>query len=111
MRRLWRHHPYLVASFVLATVLTLFFAGRLVRQTLYWSDPAHHQEQLQGWMTLGYVAKSWHLPAAEIATALGIDPSQRPQPLSEIAKARGIPEAQLIGAVQAAIADFAAKAP
>ncbi|WP_395005520.1 hypothetical protein [Cypionkella sp.] len=110
MRRIWQHHPFLVLSFVLAAALTLFFAGRLVRQTLYWSDPAHHQEQVQGWMTPRYIAKSWHLPAAEIEAALGMAPSQRPQPLSEIAATRGIPEAQLIGEVQAAIANFAAKA-
>ena len=109
MRRLWRHHPYLLASFVLATALTLFFAGRLVRQSLYWSDPAHHEQQVQGWMTLGYVAKSWHLPVSQLEAALQQAPSKRPKPLSQIAKARGVLVAQVIAELDAAVAALRAQ--
>lgn len=109
MRRLWRHHPFLVASFVLAMGLTLFFAARLLRQTLYWSDPAHHQEQVQGWMTLGYIAKSWQLPAPLIEAALGLSASQRPQPLTQIASERGLSQAQMIAEVAQAVAQLRAQ--
>jgi acyl dehydratase len=55
MGRLWKQRPLLVSAFVLACALTLFFGGRLVVQTIYWANPAHHNQQVQGWMTVGSV--------------------------------------------------------
>jgi hypothetical protein len=107
MLRLWRQRPILVSAFVLATALTLFFGGRLIVQAVYWSDPAHHNQQVQGWMTVGYIAKSWHLKGPDLDAAAGLPGPKakgHPQPLTEIAKDRGVPLAQVIAEVEAAIA-------
>lgn len=112
MLTLWRQRPVLVSAFVLATALTLFFGGRLVVQAVYWSNPAHQNQQVQGWMTVGYIARSWQLKGPQLDAEAGL-PTPRakghPQPLSEIAKDRGVPVSQVIAEVEAAIARLKAK--
>jgi hypothetical protein len=114
MLNLWRKRPMLVSAFLLAVALTLFFGVRLVRHTLYWADPAHHNEAIQPWMTVGYIAKSWHLDGPEI-DALAHLPGPKdyghPPPLSEIAKDRGVPVAKVIKEVEAAISVLKAQQP
>lgn len=112
MLRLAKQRPFLVAAFVLATALTLFFSVRLVARAIYWSNPAHHNEMVQEWMTVGYIAKSWRLDPAELDLAAGLPGPQakgHPQPLVEIAKDRGVPVADVIAEVTAAIAVIKAK--
>lgn len=114
MLALWRQRPWLVSLFVLATVLTLFFGARLLVQAIYWSDPAHQNQQVQGWMTVGYIGRSWHLDARELDAAAGLPAPQikgHPQPLSEIAADRGVPVAQVIAEVEAAIVALKAAEP
>ena len=114
MLALWRQRPLLVSLFVLATVLTLFFGVRLIGQAIYWSDPAHQNQRVQGWMTVGYIGLSWHLDVRELDTAAGLPAPQlkrHPQPLSEIAADRGVPVAQVIAEVEAAIALLKQAAP
>lgn len=112
MLRLVKQRPFLVAAFVLATALTLFFSVRLVARAVYWSDPAHQNEMVQEWMTVGYIARSWHINPTELDEAAGLpDPRVKghPQPLIEIAKDRGVPVSQVIDEVTAAIAAIKAK--
>ena len=107
MWALWRQRPFLVSAFVLAMALTLFFGGRLVVQAVYWSNPAHHNQEGQGWMTVGYIARSWQLKAPELNATAGLPAPKakgHPQPLSEIARDRGVPVSQVIAEVEAAIA-------
>lgn len=107
MFALWRQRPVLVSLFVLASMLTVFFGARFVGQALYWADPAHHHQRVEGWMTVGYIARSWHLEARDLdklADLPGPKAKNRPQPLSEIAADRGVPLAELIAEVEAAIA-------
>jgi hypothetical protein len=109
MGRLWKQRPLLVSAFVLACALTLFFGGRLVVQTIYWANPAHHNQQVQGWMTVGYIARSWHVKAPELDALAGLPgPAAKghPQPLSEIARDRGVALSQVIAEVEAAIAQL-----
>ncbi|MDA3857806.1 MAG: hypothetical protein PF480_06150 [Roseovarius sp.] len=73
MRRLlvaWRNHPWLVSGFLTAFGVTLFFTARMITSTVYWSDPEHRDQTIQGWMTPGYVARSWSIPRSELETAL-----------------------------------------
>jgi hypothetical protein len=114
MLKLWKQRPLLVSAFFLALALTLFFGFRLVRHTLYWADPAHRNESVQPWMTVGYIAKSWHLKAPDIDALAHLPGPQElghPAPLSEIAKARGVPVADVIKEVEAAIATLKAQQP
>jgi hypothetical protein len=107
---LWRKHPYLVAAFALALALTLFFAGRFVVQVAYWSDPAHRNQTVQGWMTVGYVGRSWGLDPREIDDIAGLPrPEGHPKPLVEIAAERGVPVTDLIAEVEAAIVTLKAR--
>ena len=105
MIRLWRKRPLLTTAFLLACAATLFFSGRFVVQTVYWAN--HREEPVRPWMTVGYVARSWGLEPMELDLAAGLplpEVKGRPQPLSEIAKDRGVPVEAVIADVEAAIA-------
>ncbi len=106
MLKLWRSRPYLVSAFLLASALTLFFAVRLLSQAIYWADPAHREQAVEGWMTVGYIARSWDLYGPDIDALAKLplpDVKGHAQPLVEIAKDRGIPVADVIAEVEKAI--------
>jgi hypothetical protein len=113
MRRLftlWRARPYLTTAFLLACALTIFFAGSFTYRTIYWA--VHAEEAVRPWMTVGYVARSWDLDPRELDAAAGLPLPEikgRPQPLSEIAADRGVPVAEVIADVEAAIAKLRAE--
>ncbi len=110
MIKLVRLRPGLVAAFVLACAVTLFFAGRLVFFTLYWSDPAHQNQAVEPWMTVGYIARSWHLEAQDLGALAGLPQIKgHPQSLAELAQARGVAIAVIIADVETAIAALRAK--
>ena len=102
---LLRRHPVLAIGFGLALILTLFFAGRFVAQVVYWSDPARQEQEVQGWMTLRYVAKSWGLSAPDLYQASGLPTPERGsrRTLDQLAKERNVPLAQLTADVEAGI--------
>ena len=104
MRLILRHHPILATLFALALVATLLFAVRLGAALLYWSDPAHRDQPVAGWMTPGYVAHSWDLPPEAVQRALGPGTDLRGRTLDEIAAAQGRDPAALVAALEAAIA-------
>jgi hypothetical protein len=101
---LWRARPWLTSAFLLACVLTLFFAGSFAYRTVYWA--VHAEEKVEPWMTVGYIARSWDLNGREIDRVAGLplpEVKGRPQPLSEIARDRGVPVSDIIDEVEAAI--------
>lgn len=106
MWQLWRARPILTSAFVLAAALMVFFAGRIAVRTLYWANPAHHNQTLAPWMTVGYIARSWDVKPTDLDALAKLPPPTikgHPQPLIEIARDRGVPTAQLITEVQAAL--------
>ncbi|GAB4386896.1 hypothetical protein [Albidovulum sp.] len=110
--RLWREHRLALLAFAAAALVTLFFLGRLIAFTIYWSDPAHRRSAPEGWMTPGYVARSWQIPREDLVRALGLAPRpDRPATLAEIARSRGVPPAAFLAEVAATLARLeAAKA-
>lgn len=99
------HHPWLAGGFIAAAVVTLFFATRMIFFTVYWSDPAHRDQVLQGWMTPGYVAHSWSVPRPVIAETLGdIADVSKGKTLDQIASDTGEPLQDLIVRIETAIA-------
>lgn len=113
MLKLWRQRPVLVSAFGLAVALTMFFAVRLVVQGIYWANPAHHNQQVRDWMTIGYIARSWDLPPPKLDGLTGFAGPKvkgHPQTLREIAADRGVPVAQVIAETEAAIAQLKAEA-
>ncbi|HCL64663.1 MAG TPA: hypothetical protein DIC56_07435 [Rhizobium sp.] len=102
---LWRHHRLLLMAFVVATALTLFFAARFTFFVLYWSDPAHRDQPLQGWMTIGYIAHSYDVPREALANALGLVPPEKGKrpTLDALARDKGMTAAEFQAEVEAAI--------
>ncbi|RCW77867.1 hypothetical protein DFP89_1542 [Paracoccus lutimaris] len=104
-RDIMRRHPRLVAGILMTFAITIFFAARMTLFAIYWSDPAHRDQVLRGWMTPGYVARSWDIPRGELQQALGVlgHPGAR-QTLQQIADENGLPLAELIARIEGAIA-------
>ena len=105
LRTAWRRHPLLTAGFGLALAVMLFFAVRSIGFLVYWSDPAHRDQALEGWMTPRYVALSWQAPPEVIRDALGLeqDGTGARITLNRLAKERGVPVETLVSDLRAAI--------
>ena len=102
--QLWRARPVLTSAFLLACMVTLFFAGATVWRAAYWAN--HREEPVSAWMTVGYVGRSWGLDPRRIDALAGLpQPAERghPMTLAEIAKERGVPVEAIIAEVEAAI--------
>lgn len=102
MIRVFRSHPVLVSVLVLSLLLAVFFGGRFVMRAIYWE--AHREEPVAGWMTVGYVGRSWGFDPREIDRVAGLPlPEGRPFTLEEIARDRGVPVAEVVAQVEAAL--------
>jgi hypothetical protein len=100
-----RQRPGLVAAFILACAVTLGSLGWFTYSAIYWNS--HRNQAVQPWMTVGYIARSWDLPAPQLdalANLPGPKAKGHPQPLSEIAADRGVPVAYVVAEVEKAIA-------
>jgi anaerobic selenocysteine-containing dehydrogenase len=105
LRYLWRRHRAACVAFALATAIALFFALRFAAFAVYWSDPAHRDHKIEGWMTPGYVARSWHVDPQLVREALGGQfEDKRRLTIDRIARQTGVPKDQLIEALRDAIA-------
>ncbi|MCL4189917.1 MAG: hypothetical protein KJZ85_20150 [Rhodobacteraceae bacterium] len=104
--RAWAEHRLVFLAFLLAVAATLFFAVKLVVVAVVWSDPARRDQPVAGWMTPGYVARSWRVSLDDILAALALQrgPGTRPTTLAEIAERSGRPLAEVIATVEAVIA-------
>jgi hypothetical protein len=100
----WKGHKVAASAFVVALMVALFFAGRLAYFLVYWSDPAHQNQPIADWMTVGYVARSYDVPRDKLAQAIGVTPrpGQR-RTLVEIAAERGVDTGTLKSELQQAI--------
>ena len=109
MRTLPRRHPFLVLAFVLAVLGATFFAGRIVWTGVYWAQ--HRHEPVQPWMTVGYVGRSWGVKPREIDDRVGLPPPDKGRALTlqQIATERGVPVAEVIAGVEAAVAELRAE--
>ncbi len=106
MKQLFKTHPYAVGGFVVAMAVTLFFLFRITASAIYWNDPAHHNETVKPWMTIGYVAKSWKLSPREIDVMADLPLPQEgrgPLTIKEIATLRGVEVDEVIRQVNATI--------
>ena len=90
-------------AFVAALTFTVLFAVRATRRAAYWRS--HQEEPIKPWMTIGYVAHSYHVPPRVLYEALGI-PQRVPdkRPIREIAKEEHKPVQVVIGEIQTAVA-------
>lgn len=103
----YRRHPWLVSALAVTTALTLYFAISFMVKFVYWTT--HRQEQIQPWMTVGYVGHSWGLNPRLIDQVAGLPmPIDHPLTLNEIAKQRGVPVEQVVKSVEEAVAQLKA---
>lgn len=96
LRTIWKRQPLATIAFVIAIGAAGFFGARVIGRVVYWANPAHHAQAPEGWMTVGYIAKSWRLKKPDVGAALDLTPEEYRKPLAAIARARGIPLASLI---------------
>lgn len=111
LRFLWKRQPVVLSAFLVASAVALFFLGRMVVFTIYWAG--HRNVPIAGWMTPLYIERSWDLPKFTLRDPLGLKPlekGQRPQTVAEMARARGITEAEMIALVQSLVDDARAGA-
>jgi hypothetical protein len=112
--RLWRTNRLLLVATAAALAVTVFFAARLALFLVFWSDPAHRDEAIAGWMTPRYIAYSWGVPPEVVGEALGLQPQERrgrPPTLDGLAAERGVAPSELEAQVEAAIARYRAENP
>ena len=83
----WRQWLVLAAFFLFLGV-AVHHAVLFVRDAIYWKY--HQDDEIQGWMNVGYVAHSYRVPPHVLYKALGL-PHKPPdkRPLAEIAQAQG----------------------
>jgi hypothetical protein len=83
----WRQW-LIVGAFVLVLGATGLHVARTVREARYWRE--HRDEPIHGWMSVGYVAHSYHVPPQVLYQALNLprEPRDR-RPLREIARSQG----------------------
>jgi hypothetical protein len=79
----------LLAAFLAALAFTGFHVFRTVRDAIYWNQ--HRDEPIEGWMSVGFVAHSYHVPPHVLLMAIGLPPGPPPdkRPLATIASAQG----------------------
>jgi len=73
----------------------------MIARAVYWSDPEHHQQAPQAWMTPGYIARSWHVHIEDVDGILGIQNGPElvgkgPPTLERLAEVLGVPVSDLI---------------
>lgn len=85
VRRFTWQQWVVVILFLVVASFTTYRAVHTVRRIAYWR--AHRDEPIRPWMTVGFVAHSYRVPAHVLYDALGLpDKPRDKRPLREIAK-------------------------
>lgn len=106
MKRLWQTHKLLVIAFAVALTLTLGFGIRAAMfvPRLHFKMPNAAEQPVQAWMTPKFIVHTYDMPGPVVGEVLGIDRGTNPdQPISAIAKARGVDPTTLTIPMDAAI--------
>ena len=102
--RTFSWQQWLVALlFLLVLGFTGLYAVRTTRHAIYWHY--HQDEQIHGWMTVGYVAHSYRVPRQILYQSLGLPPQfHDKRPLRNIAKSQNRSMNEIRAILQDAIA-------
>lgn len=102
LKRLRWQRGLILAAFILVLGFTALNALRVVRHLT--RGQYQRDEEIHGWMTIGYIGHSYHVPPQIIQQALGL-PESPPdtRPLREIAKAQNRSIDELTASLQDAI--------
>jgi hypothetical protein len=98
----WRHW-LLVLAFLAVVGFTGSQAMRTAELVAYWRQ--HRDDPIRPWMSLGYVAHSYHVPPHVLYEALGLpfEPRDR-RPIARLAKEQRRADKDLIATLETAIA-------
>lgn len=77
----------LIGLFVIVVALTGYQIVRTVSTAIYWQQ--HRDEPIAQWMSVGYVAHSYHVPPWVLERAIGLPQRPDHRPLGKIAADRG----------------------
>lgn len=90
-------------AFGLALAAAVALAARAALRFIYWRN--HRDEEIAGWMPLGYVARAHGVPLGALRRALGLpeDVVDR-RPIEELARERGVATAVFVAEVEQALA-------
>ena len=78
----WRQW-LVAAAFLLVLGFTGIYAYRTVHKTVSWK--VHADEPIKGWMSIGHVAHTYHVPPQALYKALGLPNKPDKRPLHKIA--------------------------
>lgn len=107
---LFRNHPFALSGFVLGLAVAIFFVGKLALNMLYFNDPRHQNQAIEGWMTLRYVSMSYKVPPERLKAILELpDDNKRPPTMAVIAANKGMTLETLTKEVTAAAETFRAE--
>jgi hypothetical protein len=99
-----------LAVFVIALGFTAFYSYRTYQRAVFWRE--HRDEPIAGWMRVGFVANSYHVPLPELNRAIGLPPSAHDRrPLNEIAESQGRTFEELKADLEEAITEFRSAGP
>ncbi|HEY6328236.1 MAG TPA: hypothetical protein VI756_02790 [Blastocatellia bacterium] len=95
----------ILAGFLIVSCLTALTIYYTIGHARSWRH--HHDEPIHGWMTVGYVAHTYHVPPRILYDALGL-PGDRfdRRPLKEIAREQNRSMDQIRGVLEDAIVRF-----
>lgn len=113
VKDLWEHNRLALIAFVVVVCLAGFFGVKSTMQLVYWSDPQHQDQDLAGWMTPRYVARSYDVPPEVVIAAfdLATDAPPRRVSLETLAAQEGVTLDVLQARLDTAIAAWRATNP
>lgn len=97
----------LLLGLLLSLLVIAIFAARALRH----APRPSVDETIQPWMSVGYVARSYHVPAPVLLEALGLPDHPDRRPLSAVAASQQRPVSALIAILERTIADYRAVIP
>ncbi|MEO6392058.1 MAG: hypothetical protein ABIP75_09425 [Pyrinomonadaceae bacterium] len=102
MKKLDRREWLVVLALIVCVGLGVFFIMRAVKPIVYWN--LHRDEPIRSWMTIDYVAHSYHVPPHVLYQPLGM-PHRPPdrRSIHAIAKAQDRTDGEVIAILQNAI--------
>jgi hypothetical protein len=102
MKKLSWQQWLVLILFLLTLAVTGLFGVRAVRRAIYWHN--HRDEPIRPWMSVGYVAHSYHVPPYVLYKAINVEPVPHDRrPLRELARQQNRAVEALIAELQEAI--------
>ena len=104
--RLWRNQRIILIAFIVAVGTAGYFGIKSASAYVYWMDPAHQDQRIEGWMTPRYIANSYKIPRDVLGEALFLstEAPKRPTKLSTIASENGLTLEELQDRIDSATA-------